>query len=438
MEVTSGKALGGAFADKVDVIHAVFSQDGKRLVTAAHPSAAPKAADPTEVQAWDPLTGKMVGPLVHLDKGVVMLAISPDGQRVAAATGTAVKLWNPTTGLPNMLSLEHPALVFALDFSLDGKLLAAGCEDGSANVWDAAKGELIRAVKGPEGMRTCAVAFSPDSLRLLIGGGTKSADRGYLQHWALNAHDPISAPTEEKGEVMAAAFSPDGRNYLTRSLLPVVNLQFFAECQLWDTSTQQPAAAPFPSVAFPLSGNLVFSPDSKIILNMDGIGAVSRRRRPGQPQMLQHDGALGKVALSQDGKILLTCVRKADWRSEAHVWDAVTRVHLAGPIPFSCEPDAADLSPDGKTIAIGTISEAVQFWDAATGMKKAAHIAANNVQSLAFSPDGTRLVTATRDAAELWDAAAGSAAAWCQAALPPTRCLDSRAVSRTWPSDFQG
>ncbi|HUK08431.1 MAG TPA: WD40 repeat domain-containing protein [Stellaceae bacterium] len=70
---------------------------------------------------------------------------------------------------------------------------------------------------------------------------------------------------------------------------------------------------------------------------------------------------------------------------------------------------SAAFSPDGTRIVTASEDNTARLWDAASGKEIAALRGHENiVRSAVFSPDGTRIVTASDDkTARLWDAASG-------------------------------
>jgi len=118
-----------------------------------------------------------------------------------------------------------------------------------------------------------------------------------------------------------------------------------------------------------------------------------------------HINGVLSVAFSADGKYVLT----GSFDKTARLWDAATgqEVHV-----FSGHTDAVysvAFSPDGKYVLTGSSDKTARLWDAATGQEVRVFTShADAVLGVAFSPDGKHILTGSRDAtARLWDAATG-------------------------------
>jgi WD40 repeat protein len=69
---------------------------------------------------------------------VWVLAISPDGKRVATA-GHVIKIWELDTGREIFELSGHISTITGLDFTSDGEYLASTSVDGTARLWDASQ-----------------------------------------------------------------------------------------------------------------------------------------------------------------------------------------------------------------------------------------------------------------------------------------------------------
>ena len=121
---------------------ALFMGDGQRVLAGG--------SDKT-VKLVDLATGKDGKTLATLPDVATALAISRDGQQIAAAAGKLVKVWNNADG-KEIQTLTHPAAVVALGFSPDHTRLATGTTDNLARVWDLATGQEVASLQ-PRGSR---------------------------------------------------------------------------------------------------------------------------------------------------------------------------------------------------------------------------------------------------------------------------------------------
>jgi WD40 repeat protein/tRNA A-37 threonylcarbamoyl transferase component Bud32 len=188
-----------------------FSPDGKRLASGGGrlDQNGYLKADSGEVKVWDATSGQEQLTLSGLMNTVTSVCFSPDGKRLASASGVwdnkkevqayvagEVKVWDSATGQELLALKGHTTRVNSVCFSPDGKRLASGAGDpldrqrpawvsgllgrdepGELKVWDAATGRELLALKGHTGA-VLSVCFSPDGKCLASGGGLYDEERG--------------------------------------------------------------------------------------------------------------------------------------------------------------------------------------------------------------------------------------------------------------------
>src|SRR5262249_55513938 len=152
------------------VDHLMFSPDGKRILSLGREK---------KILDWDLASGRETVrfqlPYHAAPRTLDHYALSPRGD-VAVSWGRddTIRLWDMATGkerraLGKFDRSEKEASFFAaLEFSLDGRLLAFGTKDGVVSVWDAAAGVERQRLKGLAGAVLC-VAFSHDRQKLAAG-----------------------------------------------------------------------------------------------------------------------------------------------------------------------------------------------------------------------------------------------------------------------------
>lgn len=108
-------------------------------------------------------------------EGVIGIAFSPDGARLATAgeDGTA-RVWDAASGQELLTLRGHTGRVNGVAFSPDGRRLATAGEDGTARIWDSASGQELLTLEGLADAVTPA-AFNPDESCLLPASPDRTA-----------------------------------------------------------------------------------------------------------------------------------------------------------------------------------------------------------------------------------------------------------------------
>src|SRR5262249_5345151 len=143
-----------------DVVHAVA------LTADAH-VAASTGRDRT-VRLWDLRDAKHSRVLATMPHEGRAVAFDAAGEKLAAAAGTSIRMWDVASGHELRRFSGHSAAVRALVFSTDGKWLFSGSDDKTIRVWDVQHGREVQRLARHAGA-VASLAVSPDGTGLLSG-----------------------------------------------------------------------------------------------------------------------------------------------------------------------------------------------------------------------------------------------------------------------------
>ena len=172
-----------------------------------------------------PQWGLPDGATARLGKGTIYgnIAYSPDGTRLAVASGIGIWLYDTATHQEIALLTGHTGTVFSVSYSPDGNSIASGSGDhtihtipsGSGDntirLWDAVTGAHKHTLTGHRGY-VASIAYSPD------GNSIASASWNSPVHlWDAVTGVRKQILTGHRGNVTSVVYSPDGNSIASAS-----------------------------------------------------------------------------------------------------------------------------------------------------------------------------------------------------------------------------
>jgi WD40 repeat protein len=360
-------------------------------------------------EAFDALTTGVPLPGVIAAPAVMHVAVS--NNLIAVQAAGQARLWSRSE---HHFAAALPSQgVTAEAFSPDGATLAVGTSTGVLEIWDVAEPEhptRTRTLPGAAGPIQ-AIAFSPDD-RLLAAGGADHAIR--LWNPAVGGVTaPIATISGEAGTVAGLAVSPDGQTLAEASS--------DGSTSLWDVTRpavpalvkQIPGSQPIRSVAFDPVGHVLAA------TGIDGKVRLWSTRNPRSPvalTALDGTGPMAAVAFSPDGRFM--AATGINDPGPTQLWDVSDLQNLRllpTPADGGGNTDVA-FSPDGTALvtvdkASGSLrspDDEVKLWSAMSLEMPAATAALPNnkaYDSVALSPDAAILAAAGVDEVGLWNMA---------------------------------
>jgi WD40 repeat protein len=319
--------------------------------------------------------------------------------------------------------------VYALSFSPDGRLLAAGA-DRALQVWEPATGKLVREVAREGG---------PVALAVFVDGGRAVACRApddtlQVIHTRSGEVRATLEPTEHGLQEMAP--SPDGK------LLACVASGVGGHVILWDLSSGKRKWRIQLDEEFSWPNSVAVTPDGKAVAvstdNAVRLYDIASGKELRQLLARDTESACGRLQVAPNGKILAVAahnvIRLLDvstakvthelrWRPRQppevkEVGPDGRKQHFA----FGGAWDMA-FSPDGKVLAVGCCDHKVRLWEVASGRLR--HQAAHKAVSLTFSRDGLLLALGSAKDHDI------SLCNWLDPGLEPSRLTGER-VDQLW------
>ena len=293
------------------------------------------------------LTTSQVGVLVGHPTAVGAVAWSPDGARIFTAGGAAddhsIRIWDAATHLELLRFDGHEKAIRCLAVSPAGDTIASASHDRTVRLWDAHNGSLLAVLSGHEESVSC-VAFWSDRSRLITG----SEDRT-VRVWDVRTRQELAC--------------------LRRHTRPVTSVGVMNDARLLLSGDQEGGICRW----CPRTGALLGELPSKQVC-----GKVSAFARDGRHALITkaHEICMLNIESGQPS---------ASWSSSDLCAFAV-------------------FGPDVDQVAVATYSKILlASGQGGVPVRAGDH---QNLGAVAFSPDGTQLVSGGFDAAgRIWDLA---------------------------------
>jgi WD40 repeat protein len=310
-------------------------------------------------------------------KGIInAVAFTPDGHfALSASDDNTVRVWNVETGALQQTFKRPVVPVKDVAVLPDGKT-AISADVQTLRIWDIASGKEIDHVEGHMGALTC-VAATPDGKHALLG----SRNDRIFQRWPLEqkrVYRPAQFYRGHSGWVNSLSLSADGKTVASGGDNTV---------RLWDVASGKQLQC-FTGHTDTVK-SVALSPDGRRVVSASMDGSVrlwDAETGKELHQLKGHDSWVMSVAFSPDGRRVATgsegLVRESDALASGVV--AVAGSGIVLPRAFE--------------------KYTIRVWDAETGLE-VFHIQGGDgaVRCVAFSPDGTRLLSGGDDGVvRLW------------------------------------
>jgi WD40 repeat protein len=287
------------------------------------------------------------------------IAFSPDSRVLATSSADgSITLRRVADGV-TLRTITHPNGATSIAFTRDGATLISAGYDATVRLWRVSDGAPVRTLTGHR-KTVWTVSASPDGQTMASAGEDST-----VRLWRIADGAPLRTLRGHTRNVWSVDFSPDGRRLASSS--------FDATVKLWNVDTG--ALERTLTDASEAVVHVAFSPDGAVVAGSGDDSAVWLWRvSDGSLVRVLTGGSshIYSVEFSPDGQWLATGGRGQS--AIATFWKQIAGYRL---------------SPKGKTVRLWRLR------DGALLSVLADHV--DDVWSLAFSPDGQWLATASEE-----------------------------------------
>ena len=357
--------------------------------------------DDRTVRIWDLQERALVGVLEGHESAVLSIAWSPDGrQLVSCDEGGYIFVSDRVDGMAPGPRRAHDGPASCVVWRPQGDLIASGGHDRIVTIWE---GSTLNRVCDLDALTPVfATAWSPDGSYLAAAHGTDDAGTVEVSIWATSTWRRVRAIDDGAEEAWCLAWSPDGSSLAFGADLRRVKIAGMTGSRnLLRIEGHRDEV--FGMQWSPVEPDLLAS-----VGGDESIRIWNTATGTEEATFLGHSGAVHSLDWSADGKFIVT---GGDY-GEVKVWDPRRRASSSASRSFpnwvasvSWHPNnrwlaTACLLPSGvpEGVDLARVPPSATIWDTQTGQtlfELRGHV--HRVWSVAWSPSGTRLATASLD-----------------------------------------
>jgi WD40 repeat protein len=307
----------------------------------------------------------------------------------------------------------HRGAILTLAFSPHGDFLATAGWDGMVRTWNPSSGKQEEAL-GPHRGFVYSVAFNQPGTMLAVASGTNTlVSQGRITFWNPKGWKQINSFDYEAGAIISIGFIPGdtrlvsgGTDKIVRALHPITGRS--TELLKHDGQVYRVAISRDGRFLALVGREERFPPSRK-----GQIPVILMNLKTNESQGIPPPQANARsVAFSPDGRTLAITTASDAVAGQVLLWDVATKSRKGVLKGFNAGVFAVDFSPDGKLLACGSgdpdtprgRSGEITLWDPSS-QKQLQRILAHRdaVMAVAFSLDGKMLATGSRDGtAKIW------------------------------------
>ena len=315
---------------------------------------------------------------------------SPDGRSLAAGDVNGMILrWRISDGQMISSCLGHVTRIWSIAFSHNGRIFASSSDDHTIRIWDPDTGKCISIWENKYTYWVLSLCFHPNNKVLVTG-----SDDQTVRLWNIESGQCIKSLEGHNGRIWSVSFSPDG-NYLASGGEDNI-------VRIWDVETGQCIKQFKNSTKWILA--IAFSPDGNYLASggEDNILRIWDIETGKCTKSLEgHNNRIWSVSFSPDGNYLAS----GGDDQVIRVWSIRSGKCLKTFSGHTSKIWSVSFSPDGNYLASGGDDHTVRLWDSFSG--KSLHTWQGNVNkvvSVTFTSSGETLATCGYDnLVRLWN-----------------------------------